>query len=45
MAPLRAIKDNHPKTVILLNGHGTTVTRDGIIEMSVTDFLLGERSD
>ena len=45
LAPLRAIKDNHPKTVILLDGHGTTVTRDGIIEMSVTDFLLGERSD
>ncbi len=42
LAPLRAIKDNNPKVVILLDGQGDTVTRDGIRELGVTDFLLGD---
>ena len=40
LAPLRAIKDNNPKTVILLDAHGDTVTRDGIRELGVIEFLL-----
>jgi len=40
LAPLRAIKDNNPKTVILLDGHGDTVTRDGIRELGAIEFLL-----
>lgn len=40
LAPLRAIKDNYSKTVILMDGRGTTLTRDGIIEMGIIDFLL-----
>lgn len=42
LAPLRAIRDNNPKTVILMNTHGVTSTRDGIREMGITDFLLEE---
>ncbi len=45
LAPLRAIRDNHPKTVILLDGHGITSTRDGITEMGAIDFLLGSEDD
>ena len=41
LAPLRAISDNNPKTVILFNGRGETVTNDGIRELSIIDFLLG----
>ena len=41
LAPLRSIKDNNPKTVILMEYSGDTVTRDGIRELGVTDFLLG----
>jgi hypothetical protein len=40
---LRAIKDNNPKTVILMDYSVETVTRDGIRELGVTDFLLGEQ--
>ncbi len=39
LAPLRAIKDNNPKTVILLDGK-TSTTRDGIREIGITSFLL-----
>ncbi len=39
LAPLRAIKDNNPKTVILMDHSGVTSTRDGIREMGITDFL------
>ena len=42
LAPLRAIRDNNPKTVILMNTHGVTSTRDGIREIGITDFLLEE---
>ena len=42
LAPLRAIKDSNPKTVILMDCSGDTVTRDGIRELGVTDFLLGK---
>ncbi len=42
LAPLRAIKDNNPKTVILMDHSGDTVTGDGIIELGIADFLLGE---
>ncbi len=42
LAPLRAIRDNNPKTVILMDRSGDTVTRDGIRELGITDFLLGE---
>lgn len=41
LAPLRAIKDTNPKTVILMNGRGETMTRDGIRELGVIDFLIG----
>ncbi len=40
LAPLRLINDNLPKTVILMDGHGITTSRDGITEMGITDFLL-----
>ncbi len=43
LASLRAIKDNNPKTVILMDYSVETVTRDGIRELGVTDFLLGEQ--
>lgn len=39
---LRAIKDSNPKTVILMDYSGDTVTRDGIRELGITDFLLGK---
>ncbi len=42
LAPLRAIKDNNPKTVILMGIQGDSVTRDGIRELGIIDFLLGE---
>ena len=41
LAPLRAIKDNNPKTVVMMDHTGDTVTRDGIRELGVIDFLLG----
>ena len=44
LAPLRAIKDNNPKTVIMMDHTGNTVTRDGIRELGVIDFLLGVQS-
>lgn len=40
LAPLRAIKDSNPKAVIMMNHTGETVTRDGIREIGITDFLL-----
>lgn len=40
LAPLRAINDSNPKTVILMDYAGDTVTRDGIRELGITDFLL-----
>ncbi len=40
LAPLRAIEDNFPKTLILLNGESKSVTKDGIYELNVTDWLL-----
>ncbi len=40
LAPLRAISDNHPKTVILKDHRGDSVTRDGIRELGIIDFLL-----
>ena len=42
LAPLRLIDDNFSKIVILLDGHGRTVTRDGIIEMDMMNFLLDQ---
>ncbi len=45
LAPLRAINDSCPKTVILMDGRGTTATRDGIREMGITDFLLSEKNE
>lgn len=41
LAPLRAIKDNNPKTVVLMDYSGDSLTRDGIRELGITDFLLG----
>ena len=45
LAPLRAIKDNKPKTVILMDHAGATATRDGIREIGITDFLLGDGAE
>lgn len=42
LAPLRAIQDNNPKTVILMDVQGDSVTRDGIRELGIIDFLLGD---
>ena len=42
LAPLRSIKDNNPKTIILADYSGDSVTRDGIREMGIIDFLLDE---
>ncbi len=42
LAPLRAIKDSNPKTVILMDVQGDSVTGDGIRELGITDFLLGD---
>lgn len=41
LAPLRTIKDNNPKTVVLMDYSGDSFTRDGIRELGITDFLLG----
>ena len=41
LAPLRAIRDNYPKTVVLMDHSGESLTRDGIRELGITDFLLG----
>lgn len=41
LAPLRSIKDSNPKTVILMDYSGDSVTRDGIRELGITDFLMG----
>jgi len=43
--PLRAIGDSNPKTVVMADHGGVTVTRDGIREMGITDFLLGDSAD
>jgi hypothetical protein len=45
LAPLRAIDDNHPKTMILLDGRGASATRDGITEIGAVDFLMGWGAD
>ncbi len=42
LAPLRAIRDNYPKTVLLMDHSGDTMTRDGIQELGIIDFLLGQ---
>lgn len=42
LAPLRAIKDSFPKTVILGNGYGKSTTRDGITERDIVDWLTEE---
>lgn len=42
LAPLRAIRDNNPKTVVLMDYSGDSVTRDGIREVGIVDFLLGD---
>lgn len=42
LTPLRTIRDSNPKTVILMDYSGDTVTKDGIRELGITDFLLGE---
>ncbi len=42
LAPLRAIRDNYPKTVLLMDHSGDTMTRDGIRELGIIDFLLGQ---
>ena len=42
LAPLRAIRDSNPKTVILMDHEGESFTRDGIRELGITDFLLGD---
>jgi predicted AAA+ superfamily ATPase len=41
LAPLRAIKDNFPKTLILLNGWTDSATEDGIMVKDAVDWLLG----
>ena len=41
LAPLRAIRDSNPKTVVLMDRRGESFTRDGIREIGITDFLLG----
>ncbi len=40
LAPLRAIKDNHPKTMILLNGWSDSVTEDGISVRDAAGWLM-----
>lgn len=42
LASLRRMKDSHPKTIILTDRSGDTVTSDGIRELGIIDFLLGE---
>lgn len=42
LAPLRAIKDFNGKNVILLEGHRSGFTADGIRELTVMDFLIGK---
>lgn len=42
LAPLRAIRDNNPKTVVLADHSGESFTQDGIREMGIVDFLLGD---
>ena len=42
LSPLRSIKDSNPKTVILMDYSGDSVTDDGIRELGITDFLLGK---
>lgn len=40
LTPFRTIKGNNPKTVILMDYSGDTITKDGIRELGITDFLL-----
>lgn len=40
MSPLRKIRDNHPKIVIVFNGDNE-VTKDGIIILNALEFLMG----
>lgn len=42
LAPLRTIRDNNPKTVVLMDYYGDSFTRDGIREIGIVDFLLGD---
>ena len=42
LLPLRSIRDSNPKTVILMDHQGDTLTRDGIRELGITDFLLSD---
>ena len=42
LAPLRSIKDNNPKTVILMDNNNDTMTRDGIRELGIINFLLDD---
>ncbi len=42
LAPLRSIKDNNPKTVILMDNDNDTMTRDGIRELGIINFLLDD---
>lgn len=41
LAPLRAIKDNNRKTVVILEGSHSGYTKDGIRELSALDFFSG----
>ena len=40
LSPLRKIRDNHPKIVIVFNGK-SSITEDGIIILNALEFLMG----
>ena len=40
ISPLRKIRDNHPKIVIVFNGNNE-ITKDGIIILNALEFLMG----
>lgn len=40
LAPLRKIRDSHPKLVIVFHGNSGT-TEDGIIILNAFEFLMG----
>ena len=40
LAPLQAIKDNFPKTVLTMDPWGSSTTRDGILIRNVVEWLL-----
>jgi predicted AAA+ superfamily ATPase len=42
LAPLREIRDNHPKIILTMDDIPRTANYDGIRQMNVVDWLAGK---